>query len=134
MGPVPAFRASVDTRNGVARIALTGELDLATVTVLEGHLAPLGRAGVADILLDLRDLVFTDTTGIHAFHRAGDRVSLGGRRLILVGATPPVRHVFDLTGMQSLLDDRNAAGVLARFTGGRTAPEAESSIDEAADA
>jgi anti-sigma B factor antagonist len=115
----PQLTARSASQNGVANIELTGELDLATVPVLEGHLAPFENDGVAAIVLDLRSLIFTDTTGIHAFLRARDRIATSGRQLVVVGATPPVRRVFELTGTDALLDDRNTAGVLDRFTGGR---------------
>ena len=39
MGFTPEFTARIESRNGVASIALSGELDIATAPVLEGHLA-----------------------------------------------------------------------------------------------
>jgi anti-sigma B factor antagonist/stage II sporulation protein AA (anti-sigma F factor antagonist) len=116
--PAPHLAARIDSRNGVASVALTGELDLGTVPILEGHLAPFENDGVAAILVDLRDLTFTDTTGIRALIDATDRVITSGRRLILVDARPFVRSVFRLTGTERLLDNRDAAGVLHRFAAG----------------
>ena len=114
----PQLTARIDSQNGVGSIALSGELDIVTVSVLEGHLAPFENDGVAAIMVDLQDLVFTDTTGIRAFLQARDRVTTSGRRLILVGAGPSVRRLFQLTGTEDLLDDGDAAGVLHRFAAG----------------
>ena len=114
-----AHRLSVrtDSRNGVAHICLDGEIDMSTAPVLASHLAPIESDGVGTIMLDLRNLAFIDSTGIHAFVAAWNRVTLSGRRLVLVGATPAVRRVFDLTRTQDLLDGGDAADVRGRFTG-----------------
>ena len=113
----PADRLSVrtDARNGVAHVSLDGELDMSTTPVLESYLAPFEADGLGTIMLDLRDLVFTDSTGIHAFEAAGKRVACSGKRLTLVGAKPVVRRVFDLTGTLDLLDDDDGADVAGRF-------------------
>lgn len=117
MGSEHRLSVRTESRNGIAHLSLDGEIDMSTIPVLERHLAPFESDGVGTIMLDLRDLAFTDTTGVHAFLAAKDRVTVSGRRLILVGATPVVRRVFDLTGTQDLLDDGDAAHVLDRFTG-----------------
>ena len=117
MGSTHRLSVRTDSRNGVAHISLDGEIDMSTAPVLERHLAPFESDGVGTIMLDLRDLAFTDSTGIHAFLAARNRVTVSGRRLVLVGATPVVRRVFDLTGNQDLLDEGDGADVLGRFTG-----------------
>ena len=116
MGSEHRLSVSADSRNGAAHISLDGEIDMSTTPVLERHLAPFESDGVDTIMLDLRDLAFTDSAGIHAFLAARNRVTGSGRRLILAGATPVVRRVFDLTGNQDLLDVGDAADVLERFT------------------
>lgn len=123
--PAPHLTARIDSRNGVANVALTGELDLGTVPILEGHLAPFENDGVAAIVVDLRDLSFTDTTGIRALVDATERVTTSGRHLIVVGARPFVRSVFRQTGTEGLLNDRDAAGVLHRFAVGTAGAEGE---------
>lgn len=117
MGFEPQFATSIESRNGVARVALSGELDLATVPMLRGHLAHLEREDVVAIVLDLRDLTFLDCSGLHAFLTAREHAEANQHRLILVGASARTRRLFELTGTEFLLDDREAAGVLARFTG-----------------
>jgi anti-anti-sigma factor len=129
MGSTPHLTARIDSQNGVAKIALTGALDLATVPLLEGHLAPFENDGVAAIMVDLRDLAFTDTTGMRALMGAKDRVATSGRRLILVGARPFVRRVFSLSGSEHLLNDQDTAGVLRRFTTGAEGEAADVESD-----
>jgi anti-sigma B factor antagonist len=125
MGSEHRLSVRTEARNGIAHICLDGEIDVSTVPVLESHLAPFESDGVGAIMLDLRDLVFTDSTGMHAFLAAKNRVTVTGRRLILVGATPVVRRVFDLTGNQGLLDDGDAAALLGRFCGSDNSMEGQ---------
>ncbi len=120
MGSEPQFSAQIHSRNGVASIALRGDLDMATVPDLEGHLAPFENDGVSAIMLDMRGLTFMDTTALHSLVRARERAKTNGQRLILVGARPTTRRLFELTCTEYLLDDRDTVGVLNRFVGSET--------------
>jgi anti-anti-sigma factor len=120
MGSEQQFTARVNSRNGVASIALRGELDMATVPDLEGHLAPFESNGVSAIMLDMRELTFIDSVALHSLVRARERAQTNGQRLILVGARPTARRLFELTSTDYLLDDRDAVGVLNRFVGSET--------------
>lgn len=115
MGLERGLTAQVVSRYGVASIALGGQLDTTTVSVLEEHLAYYEDDGVVAIMLDLRDLTYLDTTGLQALLRAKDRARSNGHRLILVGASRPARRVFERTGTQFLMDDQEAMGALERF-------------------
>lgn len=117
MGSEQQFTAQVNSRNGVASIALRGELDLATVSDLEGYLTPFESNGVSAIMLDLRELTFMDSAALHSLVRARERAETNGQRLILVGARPTARRLLELTGTEYLLDDRETVGVLNRFVG-----------------
>ena len=116
MGSTPQLTVRVETNNGVARIALSGELDVASAPTLQEHLARSGQGDVEEILVDLRDLSFLDSTGLHAFVQAKERAEANGRRLILVGTRASSRRMFELTQTQFLLDDEKAIDVMGRFT------------------
>jgi anti-sigma B factor antagonist len=120
MGSEQQFTAQVNSRNGVASIALRGKLDLATVSDLEGHLAPFESDGVAAIMLDLRELTFIDSVALKSLVRARERATRNGKQLILVGARPSARRLFELTSTEYMLDDQDAVGVLSRFVGSET--------------
>jgi anti-anti-sigma factor len=89
MGFAPVFTARTESRNGVASIALSGELDVATVPILEDHLALLKGDGVVAIMLDLRDVTFLDCSALRAFLAARERATTNGHRLTLVGRARP---------------------------------------------
>ena len=120
MGTTPEFTAEVESRNGVVRIGLGGELDMLAVPILAEHLARVEQNGTKAILLDLRDLTFVDSSGLHAFLQAGKRAEVNGHRLVLIGATPTTQRLFELTGTGFLLDGQQAVSVLDQFTGGRS--------------
>ena len=88
MGFAPQFSSRIETRNGVASIALSGELDVTTAPILEEHLEQFEGAGVSAILIDLRELTFLDRSAMQAFLAARGRANENGHRLILVGASP----------------------------------------------
>lgn len=114
MGPRSGFTVRTEARNGVAKLALSGDLDLASRPVFEDALEPYREDGVSTVVVDLRDLTFIDTQGIHAFQAAHDRAA-GHYRLLLIGANPMVRRVFEAEQRLSLLDE-DAVDVLDRFT------------------
>ena len=93
----------VESGDGSATIALNGELDMATVPVLEDHLAQVEAGEVAEIKLDLREVTFLDSTALNAFIAARERAKEHGRRLILVGIGPPARRLLEITDTQYLL-------------------------------
>jgi anti-sigma B factor antagonist len=117
-----------ERRNGVAHVAVQGELDLATAPTLHKHLLPLEPDGVSAVILDLRDLTFIDSTGLRALLSAFSRAD--GQRLAIVGATDAARRLFRITGTERILDEEEGLRLLERFTRGsarrlRDAPETE---------
>ena len=118
MGFAPAFTSQVEWRNDIALVALSGELDMATAPLLEGCLAPVEADGPASIMVDLRDLMFIDSTGLGVLLRARGRAEANGHRLLVVGASPTARRLFELTGTQFLIDQQ-AVGVIHRFARNR---------------
>ena len=116
MGYGPQFIARIDARNGVARIALEGELDIATAPVVGDHIARFEEAGAAAIMLDLRDLTFVDCSALRIFLAARERSKANGHRFILVGDNLRVRRLFKLCGTEFLLDEQEAASLIDQFT------------------
>ncbi len=83
-------------------MALAGELDVADVAEVEQVL----DAAIADssgaFLVDLVELDFLDSSGIHVLLRARALLGREDRVLALVGPTGPVRRALDLTGVSDL--------------------------------
>lgn len=73
------------------RLALLGDLDVATAGWLRGRLEPL-EAGGAHIVLDLRGLSFLDSVGVTELLRAHVRATHNGHRLELLAGDGIVRQ------------------------------------------
>jgi anti-anti-sigma factor len=104
MGTGQALTTRIDARNGVSSIALSGELDLATVPVMNDQLAAVEQDGTKAIVLDLQDLGFIDSSGLHEIVRAYKRSETNGHRLLVVGANPLARRLCEMTGTEFILD------------------------------
>jgi anti-sigma B factor antagonist len=94
----PAFACSwTDGGRDAAWIHIAGELDLATVSRLEQTLC---RAELQArlVVLDLRELAFMDSSGVHAIVSASRRARQAGGRLVLLRGPPNVDRMFVLTG------------------------------------
>jgi anti-anti-sigma factor len=78
-------------------IRVAGELDIASAPVLEQTLRE-PRLQTHLVVLDLRELVFMDCSGVHAIVEASIRARDAGHRLVLVNGCPNVRVLFALTG------------------------------------
>ena len=105
-----------ESRNGITIVVLGGELDLSTASMLREHLVTLGQDGSSTIILDLRELKFVDSSGLHAFIGARSDAEANGHRVLLIGAEARVRRLFEITNTLDMLDESDAVGVLDRFT------------------
>ena len=120
MGSEPVFTTRTESRNRVANMALVGELDIASIPMLEEDLAPVEGDGVVSIVLDLRELTFLDGSAVHALVAAHQRARANGHRLVVVGADQRSKRLFELTRTQFLLDEPETLDVLEQFAGDRT--------------
>jgi len=86
-----------------AWVHVSGELDLATAPQLERTMRePQLQARL--VVLDLRELEFIDSSGVHAIMNAGSRARQAGRRLVLLRGPPRIDRVFTLTGCSDELE------------------------------
>ena len=79
------FSVDLIQDGGSARLALTGELDLAAVPTLEAAIPNLAAGEV--LVVDLRDLTFIDSSGIHVLMRLDTAARDDGWSLVLVRPT-----------------------------------------------
>jgi anti-anti-sigma factor len=76
-------------------VHVAGALDIATTPQLERTL----RASHARlVVLDLRDLGFMDSAGVHTIVGASLSARRDGRRLVIIRGIPSVDRLFNLTG------------------------------------
>ena len=97
------FRCDVFPERDRVRVAPTGELDLATTPALEATIRELLESGFDDVVLDLADLEFLDSTGLRLILMLHAAAGDGGYRLRLRPGPPVVQRVFELTRTLQLL-------------------------------
>jgi anti-anti-sigma factor len=95
--PPVLVRSWRDCGSDVAWVQAAGELDIGSVPALEQTLrgAEL-RARL--VLLDLREVTFMDSCGVHLIVSASIRARRAGRRLVLVRGRSQVARILALTG------------------------------------
>jgi anti-anti-sigma factor len=90
-------------RHGVYVVAPYGELDLATVPDLQRAMDRAEASDAREIVLDLSNLSFLDSTGLRLVIHADARSRSDGNRLRLLRGTPSVHRLFDLCGLADRL-------------------------------
>jgi anti-sigma B factor antagonist len=101
---VQILEIETEVANGLARVALKGELDLSTVNKVEEELESLEGSGADLIVLDLSSLSFLDSTGLRCLVTADQRAREAGRRLVLVRGPDAVQRVFTITRLEERLE------------------------------
>ncbi len=86
-------------RDGYSVLAVSGEVDVATVPRLREQLHGLVAQGDTQIVVDLDAVEFLDSTGLGVLVGALKRVRSSGGELYLVCTQPRIRKVFEVTGL-----------------------------------
>ena len=95
----PRLETRATTVGGASAIAVTGELDIETASQLSDEVERAVWTTVGAFVLDLSELTFLDSSGIHALLRARALLGREDRPLVLVCPTGPARRVLDLASV-----------------------------------
>ncbi len=101
------LRAGVDKRGERAEVELEGELDLATVGIVEEAISDI-EDEVGTLVLDLRKLTFLDSSGLRLILTTVEGAEEANRRVFVVKGPAQVERVLELTGAAerlNLIDD-----------------------------
>jgi anti-sigma B factor antagonist len=96
---VPRLETRATKIGGASALALRGELDLETGPQFteEVEMAVWGTVGA--FVLDLSEVTFLDSSGLHALLRARAYLAREDRALVLVCPRGPARRVLDLASV-----------------------------------
>jgi anti-sigma B factor antagonist len=97
--PSSPFSCHLHIADGVGRLRLAGELDMATAPKLERTLADALDAGCKRILVDLRELAFMDSTGLVVLARWDLGARLDGYDLALIPGPAQIQRLFTISGL-----------------------------------
>ncbi len=104
--PFEPFRIDVDRDLNTMRVALVGELDIATVVLVEAELQRHRAAGVRSFVLDLHQLTFMDSIGMRLLLNWGETPGKNGIDVALIEGPPQVQRMFALWGVHDRLSFR----------------------------
>lgn len=89
--------------DGAIGVVLSGELDLASAPLAAEQVAAAQEQSPL-VWLDLRELSFMDSSGLHMIISADARARSRGERLTIIHGSDAVRRVFELTAMHERLE------------------------------
>jgi anti-sigma B factor antagonist len=103
---MPHDALSVDIKsehNGAAIVyRLRGSLDLATAPSLRAALVEAANEGKHDIIVDLTELEFLDSTGLGALIGAHRRALENNGRVRLIVREGPIQRLLNITGLMRI--------------------------------
>jgi anti-anti-sigma factor len=108
-----ALELSVERNAGEssATLALAGELDISTAEQLQQAVSKLlAEDGARELTVDLRRLIFIDSSGLAAMLFTSKQCERFECRLSVIPGSPTVHSVFELTGLHELLPFDGDAG------------------------
>ncbi|MGH9282370.1 MAG: STAS domain-containing protein, partial [Acidimicrobiales bacterium] len=90
-------------RDGCAILAVSGEVDLATAPRLREALASVVADGHLNVVVDLSEIEFLDSTGLGALVTGLKRVRARGGDMKVVCTSPRVCKVFEITSIDKVV-------------------------------
>ena len=100
-----SFSIRTESTGGRLLFALSGELDLATAPEVERTLhGELDWEQVTLVVIDLRELVFLDSSGLRALFLVDDAARDHGARAVFVRGSQAVQRIFEVTALDERLE------------------------------
>lgn len=102
----PLLRRQIERLwDGAAIVRLSGEIDITTAPRVRGQFEEMAEEDLTDLIVDMREVSFIDSTGIHALVEGKRVIHERGSRIILVPSSP-VRRLFALVFEDQVFADR----------------------------
>jgi anti-sigma B factor antagonist len=95
-------------RAGERTLVLSGELDLASRPLFDAAVRCVERRETAALVLDLSEVAFMDSTGLHGVLAAKTLCAEHGCAFVLVRGSSQVQRLFELSGVIDELPFRGA--------------------------
>ncbi len=92
--------------DGASVLSVIGELDIASAPQFRETVGELMGTGVRNLVVDLSESPFVDSSGIGAVLWAQHRLRGVGGLLLTTGAARPVARAFELAGLGEMVHDR----------------------------
>jgi anti-anti-sigma factor len=90
-------------RDGVLTLVIEGDLDIASAPLLDEQLTAAESQDVAALVVDLNQVDFMDSSGLHVLLRHVAHSSQNGNRLRLTDGSAQVQRLFEAAGVSAHL-------------------------------
>jgi anti-sigma B factor antagonist len=104
MEPIDLTLATSDLGDGMAMLSVRGEVDLATAPRLKQVLNGLVDDGALDVLVDLSETTFIDSTTLGVLMTQARRLRAADGDLVIVCRDRNVRRIFEITLLDRLFE------------------------------
>jgi anti-sigma B factor antagonist len=84
-------------------LSLRGELDLGTAPILERAIDALPWQELDELVIDLHEIKFIDSSGLSILIRASQKAALGSQRFSITRVPEQPRKLFDFAGVTDSL-------------------------------
>lgn len=98
-----ALTMSSERNGAVHTLRLSGDLDLATTKRVEAELKRIEASDARTMVIDLSDLAFINSTGVHLLVDAGLRSHADANGLTLLRGSAAVQRVLQICGVETAL-------------------------------
>jgi anti-sigma B factor antagonist len=116
--PATAATVTIRVRRSAAdrrtTLCVAGEVDLASVGVLRAAISAVLASSSTELWIDLSEVVFMDSSGLHLLVDAHHEVSRLDRRLAIVCPPGAIRRLFEITALDEVLPLHDDSGSAAR--------------------
>ncbi|SDH80942.1 anti-sigma B factor antagonist [Alteribacillus persepolensis] len=93
-----------EEKNGQDILYVGGEVDAYTAPQLRESLKPLTEKDIPNVIVDLADVDYIDSTGLGIFIGALKSVNANEGSLKLIGLNARVKRLFSITGLDEVMD------------------------------
>src|SRR3954452_13403072 len=105
---MPGFSIDEETRGDGDGLALAGDLDMSATFALEPVLDRVLAGNPRELVLDLGDVPFVDSSGLGLLIATHERASVADVDMAIQGAGPEIQRVFQIAGLDGVLPVRPA--------------------------
>lgn len=95
---------SKSTNGNIIYLALSGRLDSITSLQLSDELNTLFQSAAISLVFDFSELDYISSAGLRVLLTVQKKVNILGTKLKVIGATPVVKEVFDVTGFSGIIE------------------------------
>lgn len=123
VGDASEFRLEREMGDGVTVVVAAGDIDMTASREFGRRLDGVLRASSGDVVLDMLQVVYLDSTALRALLASRKVAEERGSRLVLVVAQKAVLHVLEVTGLSALFEMRPTRAAALRAIGTADEPK-----------